>query len=75
MSESEPGYLHASTITCTGAQEQALINSAACQTSGELRRIIMTLRDYRQDNGLNRSKPATKSTGSTLSADKKPQQK
>ncbi len=51
-------FLHGASITCDRPQDQALINSAACQTSGEMRRVIMTLRDYRKDRGLDRSKPS-----------------
>ena len=67
--------LHGVTVNSEDAQNRVLLNSAGCQTNGEMRRAIMTLRDYRKDNGLSRSKPSDKTVKSESSSAEKLQQK
>lgn len=68
-------FLHAAAVNAKSVQEIAVISNAANQTTGELRRVVVALRDYRADNGLSsRSKPAEAEKASTDQADcKKPQ--
>lgn len=49
-------YLHGATIANDRPQDQVLLNAAACQTSGEMRRLISALRDYRESSGMSRGR-------------------
>lgn len=60
-------YLHGATIANDRPQDQVLLNSAACQTTAEMRRLISALREYRENSGLSRCrKPRSDSKTTAL---------